>query len=134
MTYSKATTSDQRWYQRARCEKWMVSSDTITDSRWSKSIRFSDAFFCKLITGQQWATNTRACTDRVTNSFGQYLVYALTCGQQLLPLYRTEQKTVNRKLEQTLCIIFIDLTDIDGCMMKLGQGDTAIKYPSSSLG
>ena len=57
----------------------------------------------------------RSCTDRVTNSFGQDLVYALTCGQQLLPNNPCiEQKTVNRKLEHTLCIIFIDLTYIDG--------------------
>ena len=71
----------------------------------------------------------------MTNSFGQGLVYALTCGQQLLPNNPcTEQKTVNRKLEQTLCIIFMDFTDIDGWMLKLGQGDTAITYPSSSLG
>ena len=72
----------------------------------------------------------------MTHSFGQDLVYVLTCGQQLLPNNPcTEQKTVNRKLEQTLCIIFIDLTDnIDGWMLKLGQGDTAITYPSSSLG
>ena len=82
----------------------MVSSDTITDSRCRQ---FTDAFFCKLITGQQWVTNTWACTDRVTNSFGQDLVYALTCGRQLLPSNPcTEQKTVNRKLEQTLTFVY----------------------------